>query len=186
MIEPDQGRVGCHRCVLMARSPVFKAMLSHNMMESLNGEIFIPDFSLTVVKIMLHFIYSGELPDPKVLEEHGEALLAVALKYQVAGLIQLCEAHFSAQLSEDNVVELLLLADGINSIRLKEKALQLIALHSSKIMQSKSFQLLQSSSSSSCELLQEVHAVIDAANKRRGCRGIVEKERRFNSACCIM
>ena len=59
--EPDQGRVGCHRCVLMARSPVFKAMLSHNMMESLNGEINIPDFSLTVVKIMLHFIYTGEL-----------------------------------------------------------------------------------------------------------------------------
>ena len=66
--------------------------------------------------------------DSKVLEEHGEALLAVALKYQVAGLIQLCESHFAAQLSEDNVVELLLLADGINSIRLKEKALQLIGI----------------------------------------------------------
>ena len=60
--ESEQGRVGCHRCVLMARSPVFKAMLSHNMMESLNGRIIIPDFSLTVVRIMLHFIYSGELP----------------------------------------------------------------------------------------------------------------------------
>ena len=66
------------------------------------------------------------LVESNVVEEHGEALLAIALKYQVAGLIQLCEAHFAAQLSEDNVVELLLLADGINSIRLKEKALQLI------------------------------------------------------------
>lgn len=66
------------------------------------------------------------LVESNVVEEHGEALLAIALKYQVVGLIQLCEAHFAAQLSEDNVVELLLLADGINSIRLKEKALQLI------------------------------------------------------------
>lgn len=37
------------------------------------------------------------------------------------------------------------------------------------------------------DVLLEVNAVIDAANKRRGCRGMVEKERRFfHSSCCIM
>ena len=57
----EEGRVKCHRCILMARSPVFNAMFSHNMTESQNGEIFIPDFSLPVVQILIFFIYSGKL-----------------------------------------------------------------------------------------------------------------------------
>ena len=61
-----------------------------------------------------------------VLDTHGEALFLIAFKYQVAGLIQLCESHFIAQLNEDNVVNLLVLADMVNSVQLKEKTLYFI------------------------------------------------------------
>lgn len=119
-------RIPCHRCVLMARSPVFQAMLSHTTMEKLTGEITICDSPLPAVREMLHFIYCGELSSMHIMEELGEHLLAVAMKYQVAGLIQACEAHFGAQLNEDNAVDVLRLADGLNSICLKEKTLQFI------------------------------------------------------------
>lgn len=123
-------RIPCHRCILMARSPVFKAMLSHDMVETRRGEIIIPDSSQQCVRELLHFLYTGELSESPqtILSELAEPLLAVALKYHVVGLIQLCEAFLAAQITEETAADVLLLADELEAIQLKEKALQYIGM----------------------------------------------------------
>jgi len=116
----------------MTRSPVFKAMLTHNMIESQTGEIQIDDrdFSLTAVKELLHYMYTGELTDIHILDDEQTvgSILAVALKYQVGGLVAVCEAHLTARLNEENAADLLIIADGLNAHKLKEKTLQFIGI----------------------------------------------------------
>jgi hypothetical protein len=56
------------------------------------------------------YLYSVNVA-PDLMAAHCEALLATAHKYQVQGLVQLCENHLIATLCALNAVPRLLLAD---------------------------------------------------------------------------
>lgn len=75
---------------LLARSPVFSAMLKLPMKESLENIIAIEDFNQDVVAEMLRFIYTGDAPK---LSEMSEDLLAVADKYGIARLKKMCVGY---------------------------------------------------------------------------------------------
>ena len=52
-------------------------MFEHNMRENFQGLVHVPDFSVDVVRDMVHFIYSGIAPN---LEKHSLELFAIADK----------------------------------------------------------------------------------------------------------
>jgi hypothetical protein len=172
--------IPAHRCILMARSPMFHAMFSAHMCEASSGKIFVPDFDADTIQEMLHFLYTDRLSDTEVLRAKADALLFIALKYQILALITLCEAHFISQLSDTTVMDILNLAEDACDFCLKEKAIQYIVQNQSSVLQMKEFSQLPQG------LITEVQSAIDSMEKRKGCRGIVEKERRFNSTCSIM
>ena len=59
IVESEEIRA--HNAVLSARSPVFKAMFSHKMVESLEGKVTIDAVPLATFRELLRFIYTGRL-----------------------------------------------------------------------------------------------------------------------------
>src|SRR5688572_9143130 len=96
----------------MARSPVFKAMFTHQMAESVSNEVKIDDFSAEVVREFLCFLYS----DTNSCEEEPNHmmicnLLRIATKYQVLTMQSRCEALIEGQITVDNVFAVASLAN---------------------------------------------------------------------------
>ena len=121
-----------HKAILAARSPVFRAMFEHEMVERLTNRVDINDLDPKVFKEMMGFIYTGKAPH---LHIHSMAcdLLAAADRYGMEGLMVLCEDALSRNLSVENAAHTLILADLHSAQQLKTQALYFIALHASVV-----------------------------------------------------
>lgn len=96
-----------HKCVLMARSPVFQAMFEADMKEKQKMEVDIEDFPKTAVLDMIRFIYLGKLENVV----NSEALFKLAGKYQIKELQDLCCKKFIETVTRENVIERGILGD---------------------------------------------------------------------------
>ncbi|XP_021045476.1 TD and POZ domain-containing protein 5-like [Mus pahari] len=99
-----------HKAILAARSPVFRAMLEHEMKERLTNRVDIEDLDPKVFKEMMAFIYTGKAPN---LQSHSMAcdVLAAADRYGMEALMVMCEDALSRNLSVENAAHTLILAD---------------------------------------------------------------------------
>jgi speckle-type POZ protein len=72
-----------HRCVLAARSSVFKAELFGQMKETTMKRIEIDDMDPAIFEALLHFIYTDTLPSNSELEHNGalQHMLVAADRY---------------------------------------------------------------------------------------------------------
>jgi speckle-type POZ protein len=169
-----------HRCILAARSEVFQIMFASHMKETCKGELTIPDYDSNVTKVLLTYLYTDEMPDKTFMNDFAPALMSIAVKYQILGIISFCEEHFLNCLQIENAISVLKFADSVGAIGLKVKSMQFIAQHSNKIMQGKEYQDLDE------DLQKEMNMMIDVVSKRRGCRGMIEKDRKSSMNCVIM
>ena len=69
IIECGEEKFECHKNILAARSPVFKAMFEANMKEANSGTVEIDGIEPNVLSEMLHFIYTGKSPN---LDKHAK------------------------------------------------------------------------------------------------------------------
>lgn len=120
-------RIPVHKAILASRSPVFEAMFSYSMAESENNEVKIIDINISTVRDMLTYMYTGKIED---LNTRSINLLEAADKYQLSELKEICEETLSANLSVDNSLECLLMADLHNASELKTSAVKFIVEHS--------------------------------------------------------
>jgi len=176
-----------NKCVLMARSPVFYAMFSHDMKENVCGEVHVSDFDIAVVRELVHFIYTDSLSSA-ASDVSRHDLLRVACKYQVPGLMSLCEEQFIASMNGDTVVPMLQMAHDYRAMHLKITCLQFIARTPLEVTKQTAFQELDPG------LVQEVMTLIDAVEKgkRGGYRSIssssslADTNRQNHSTCIVM
>ncbi|XP_032752884.1 TD and POZ domain-containing protein 2-like [Rattus rattus] len=121
-----------HKAILAARSPVFRAMFKHEMLENLTNRVEIHDIHLPVFKEMMGFIYTGKAPN---LHNHSMAtgLLAAADMYDLQDLKVMCEDALCRNLCVENAVSTLILADFHSTEHLKTKAMDFITLHASEV-----------------------------------------------------
>lgn len=59
----DDEELAAHRIILMARSPVFHALLNSEMREGVEGVVTIEDVRGPVFRALLHFVYTDCLPE---------------------------------------------------------------------------------------------------------------------------
>jgi speckle-type POZ protein len=110
--------LSAHKLILCARSPVFKAMFSNGMKESLSEVVTIPDFDTAVLRDMLVYVYTDRCPQ-ETLEMHAEPLLAAACKYQLKGLESICAVYLSTVITVENAAKIFHLSDALHSEQLK-------------------------------------------------------------------
>ncbi|CAD6197291.1 unnamed protein product [Caenorhabditis auriculariae] len=114
-----------HKAVLAARSPVLRAMLSHENSKEVQASVLeMEDVEFAVVQQFVDYIYRAKLPSE---EPMVKKLLAMAEKYQVNELKTECQNRLVQGLTYGNACFLAVLADFYDCSLLRSKALQLIA-----------------------------------------------------------
>uniref|UniRef100_M8BSN3 Speckle-type POZ protein-like protein A n=1 Tax=Aegilops tauschii TaxID=37682 RepID=M8BSN3_AEGTA len=129
-----------HRCVLAARSAVFRAELFGPMKEGTTADaIQIQDIEPNVFKALLGFIYTDSMPKMDMGGVAGEAgadvlwmeqLLVAADKYDLQRLKSMCEDRLLKHINLSSVSAILGVAAQHHCHELKEACLELLKLQS--------------------------------------------------------
>ncbi|XP_046452787.1 speckle-type POZ protein-like [Daphnia pulex] len=122
-----------HKAILSARSPVFAAMFDHETAENLSHQVKINDVDPEVFQELLRFVYTGRIP-VITMKTLTTGLLAAAGKYLLGSLMTACEKYLVNDLSADNCIELLILADGHCADYLKWNALNFLRSFPNEVM----------------------------------------------------
>ncbi|CAL4916807.1 unnamed protein product [Urochloa decumbens] len=129
--------VSAHRCVLAARSAVFRDKLYGPMKEdSATGVICIDDMEAKVFRLLLTFIYIDSVPNMMgEQKEHDEAdvtwqhLLMAADRYGLQRLRMICEVNLCRYINTTTVATILVLAEQHHCGCLKEACLDFLDVH---------------------------------------------------------
>ncbi|CAN6250220.1 unnamed protein product [Urochloa humidicola] len=118
-----------HRCILAARSTVFKAELFGTMKEKDTQCIKIDDMEPTVFEALLYFIYTDSLLDDCDADKNAvmQHLLVAADRYGVDRLRLMCEAKLCQGIDVETVATTLALAEQHHCTQLKDACLGFIA-----------------------------------------------------------
>ncbi|GBN77576.1 Speckle-type POZ protein [Araneus ventricosus] len=109
-----------HKCILSARSPVFKAMFNGNFKKKISKCVEIPDVDENTVRELLSYIYTDKVGE---LQWRGAAdLYRAADKYQMLDLKRRCTTFLKSDLSLSNVCTILVVADMHHDRKLREAA----------------------------------------------------------------
>lgn len=121
----------CHKNILAARSTVFDAMFTHDMEETRKSKVTIVDLDSDTVLDMIHYIYSGRVSG---LDIKADRLLSAAEKYDLRELKSMCEAALCENITTDNVLDLLVLADLHGAASVRTLALKFIVENGKEIV----------------------------------------------------
>ncbi|KAL5197473.1 hypothetical protein ABZP36_000985 [Zizania latifolia] len=157
-LDVGQERFLAHRCVLAARSSVFKAEFFGAMNAKARRIIMIKDMEAGVFRSLLHFIYTDTLPDASQDVVMAQHLLVAADRYNVFFEVKpdrynverlklLCEEKLSKNLDSDMVATSLALAEQHSCPGLKEACFEFLASPSNleSAMASEGYEHLKSS-----------------------------------------
>ncbi|XP_023314904.1 speckle-type POZ protein-like [Trichogramma pretiosum] len=120
----DKFIIPAHKFVLATVSPVFRAMFTHDMLETKNNTIEITETSHNILIEMLRYIYTGEIEIDKT--DMIQQLLIAADKYEIDDLKIECGKLLYAKLTTENAIEFLILAYTCNAERLENKLLRFL------------------------------------------------------------
>ncbi|CAL1292333.1 unnamed protein product [Larinioides sclopetarius] len=98
-----------HKNILSARSPMFKAMFSSDMMEKDRNTIDLPDLDGVTLRRLLFYIYTNTLKDLPL--EKAFDLFRAADEYGLVDLKKRCSDLLKANLNKANVCDILYVAD---------------------------------------------------------------------------
>merc|ERR1712025_1056640 len=121
----------CHKAILGAKSPFFKAAFVHNMMEKATGKINIDGIDSDTVQDMLTYIYGGKIDN---IEEKSAKLLAAADQYDLKHLKKKCEELLCKSLNISNCLEYLILADMHSTDILKPLVIKFVVENSREVV----------------------------------------------------
>jgi len=124
-------KVAANKCILAARSPVFRAMFENDCVEAKSGSVNIEDIDVDIVEQMLQYIYTDVVPDLSV--DNAAGLFAAADKYCLIRLKESCGMYLASSLTVDNCISVLMLADLHSAEHLKSLTLEFIKGKSSVI-----------------------------------------------------
>ncbi|KAL5197071.1 hypothetical protein ABZP36_000583 [Zizania latifolia] len=145
--DVGQERFLAHRCVLAARSSIFKAEFFDSMNAKDRRIIKIEDMEAGVFRSLLHFIYTDTLPDASQDVVMAQHLLVAADRYNVERLKLICEEKLSKNLDSDMLATSLSLAEQHGCPGLKEACFEFLASPSNleSVMASEGYEHLKSS-----------------------------------------
>jgi len=136
IIQVGSSKISAHRCILGQHSPVFLRMFSQkSMVEAQNGIITITDSRPEYVRAMLEFIYTGSV-DKVSLDKDAQGILAIADKYEVLPLKELCERFLASSINSKNITSLAVIADTYFAHTLKKACTKFISTNHKSIIRS--------------------------------------------------
>uniref|UniRef100_A0A672SLT8 Kelch-like family member 40a n=1 Tax=Sinocyclocheilus grahami TaxID=75366 RepID=A0A672SLT8_SINGR len=89
----------CHRLVLAASSPYFKAMFLSDLEESKKWEIVLKDIKPGVMGMILRYIYTSDI---NLTEHNVQDIFMVANMYQIPSIFSMCVSYLQQKLVLSN------------------------------------------------------------------------------------
>eukprot|EP01031_Cornospumella_fuschlensis_P031725 gene31725-38342_t len=127
-----------HKVIVSAASDVFKKMLTVDMRESQTNVITIPNFSASIVKEMLRFLYTGGC-DEHVLHEDAETLLSVAKQYDIPSMVSYLEDYYANSVTVQNIVQVWQLSQTYECPALETALLKFVREHQQDVLKKRAF-----------------------------------------------
>jgi speckle-type POZ protein len=127
----NKKKIGVHKAIIGAQSPVFAAMFEHNTEEKNKNQIEITDLEPEIVHEMFRFIYSGTVED---LEKNAFGLLTAGDKYGLIRLKAICEREIASKLCLETAVPAAIAGYLHNAHELKDLASRFILQHVDQIL----------------------------------------------------
>ncbi|GAV03848.1 hypothetical protein RvY_14222 [Ramazzottius varieornatus] len=131
-----------HKAILSSRSPVFEAMLTHDLNEKRLSKIEMDDVPTDVLKVFLEMLYTGSCEEED-LEEHAASLLVLGEKYQVKDIKEKALDILRERMSHSNVADLLTLSDVHNAPELKDDVMDFIISQWDKVRETEAWKELR-------------------------------------------
>ena len=120
--------VPCHKHILAAASPVFKAMVENNTFrEAIDSQANL-NLSAEVGRAFLRFIYTGEMQED-VMKDNASAFLDMAQVYYLQKLKDMAEKELFSQLDKENMVTMAYLGELFEAKDIFEAALKIININ---------------------------------------------------------
>lgn len=131
-LSPNERRFTAHKAILGARSPVFLAMFRHaDLKESYMNEVVIEDVEADAMQIFLEFVYGR---DTSISDfDTACSVLAVADKYDVPGLLRLCESTMVSNVRLANCARAAIAGHLYNASALKETAMAMMMQYGKRL-----------------------------------------------------
>ncbi|KAK3089663.1 hypothetical protein FSP39_005461 [Pinctada imbricata] len=77
----------CHRNILAASSPYFRAMFTHNLREGTKSEVQFEDVSPWTLKRIIDYVYTGKL---EITIDNAQELLAAGSRFEYPAIVNSC------------------------------------------------------------------------------------------------
>ncbi|XP_053502971.1 kelch-like protein 3 [Ictalurus furcatus] len=129
----------CHRVLLAAVSPYFRAMFTSPLVESRLTEIRLEEVTPSVMETVIQFVYTGEAG---LCLDTAEDLFVAANRLQVMPLQNLCSRFLFEHLSVENCLGMYSLARSHHDQLLLRASLRLVAQHFPRVARQRDFLLL--------------------------------------------
>ncbi|XP_072524679.1 kelch-like protein 40a [Salminus brasiliensis] len=109
----------CHRLVLAASSPYFKAMFLSDMEESKKREVVLQDVEPSIMGMILRYIYTSDI---NLTEQNVQDIFTVANMYQIPSIFSVCMSYLEQKMVLSNCLAILRLGLLLECPRLAAKA----------------------------------------------------------------
>ncbi|ESO97074.1 hypothetical protein LOTGIDRAFT_63855, partial [Lottia gigantea] len=115
-LQSPDSQLCCHRNVLAACSPYFRAMFTMKLRETVEQTVELHDIGPGILPNIVRFIYTGQV---SINHSNIQSLLIAANMLQLDSLSKLCIDYASSKLDIENCVDVYNLADFVNLSDLK-------------------------------------------------------------------
>lgn len=106
-ISVGEDKFEVHKIIVCSRSTVLERMINSDMMEKRNNEIKFPDTEPLVMKELLKYLYTNTCN----IKKYPQELIKVAHFLDIKDLVTECEIHLIQNITYENIVDLMILAD---------------------------------------------------------------------------
>uniref|UniRef100_A0A8C3RWU6 BTB domain-containing protein n=1 Tax=Chelydra serpentina TaxID=8475 RepID=A0A8C3RWU6_CHESE len=111
--------IPCHRNVLAASSPYFKAMFCNNFKESCQAKVDLKGIDSNILYQIVLYVYTGEI---LITPENVLYLMEATSMLQYIKLFQACSLYLQDQLTPENCLSMIRLSEVLNCQNLNKKA----------------------------------------------------------------
>ena len=120
VLKVENREFNVHKVILVARSPVFASMFTHDLAEKNTNIVDIPDCAAESFEIFLHYLYSGNVETLSASNVYD--VYYAADKYRVDDLKKMCVKFMTKNISVETFSDIIAL-----SLRHGESKLQKLA-----------------------------------------------------------
>ncbi|XP_028284128.1 kelch-like protein 40a [Parambassis ranga] len=132
----------CHRLVLAASSPFFKAMFLSDLEESKKREIVLRDVEPGVMGMVLRYLYTSDI---NLTEQNVQDIFIVANMYQIPSIFSVCVTYLQEKLVLGNCLAIFRLGLLLDCPRLALVAREFICERFQVVVRDQDFMLLGAS-----------------------------------------